>query len=647
MAESKTTVSLVPLNGSNYPTWKVQCRMALIRDGVWGIVAGTETAPAEDGGGDRQAKFISRRDRALATIVLAIEPSLLYLIGDPEDPVTVWKKLQDQFQKKTWSNKLALRRRLHSLTLRDGESVQEHIKTMTELFNELAIVGDAIEEEDRVVYLLASLPDSFNTLVTALEANEDVPKMEVVTEKLLHAERKHTEKSSPGSSGDKAMMTRRHFKGKGPQCYHCKQYGHIQANCPERADKAEEAKSKQGGAEKGKGSGKPKKRKVGLVTTHALSAAGPNHDWIVDSGATCHICSSKELFQEFQTLSQPTKITLGDSRTVEATGRGAVEVKLNLPGGKSNTGRLSEVLYVPSLAYNLLSVPKATEAGKTVMFGETRGEIVDEEGEVVAIAMKTGSLYYLNCEPMNNQQINSVTDQASKNLWHRRYGHLGERNLSKLKKDGLVKEFDYDAAQEIDFCESCVRGKMHRLPFPSDGRERAEEPLGLIHSDVCGKISSPSLGRAEYFVVFIDDNTHFVWVYVIKHKNEVFQKFTEWKSLVEKLSGHKVKKLRTDNGGEFTSTEFESYLKEEGIDHQYTIPKTPEQNGVSERMNRTLVEKVRSMLADSQLPHTFWAEALSTAAYLINRSPTKALDHKTPFEAWYGKKPTVSHLRVF
>ena len=108
-----------------------------------------------------------------------------------------------------------------------------------------------------------------------------------------------------------------------------------------------------------------------------------------------------------------------------------------------------------------------------------------------------------------------------------------------------------------------------------------------------------------------------------------------------------MKKLRTDNGGEYTSTEFESYLKKEGIEHQYTIPKTPEQNGVSERMNRTLVEAVRSMLADSTLLHRFWAEALSTAAYLINRSPTKALDGKTPFQAWYGKKPNVYHLRVF
>ena len=143
--------------------------MALMQDGLWGIVNETEIAPGEGGDADQRAKFLCKRDRALATIVLAVEASLLYLIGDPENPVEVWKKLQDQFQKMTWANRLALRRRLHSLRLKDGESVQEHIKVMTELFSELAIVGDKIQDEYRVVYLLASLPDSFDTLVTALK----------------------------------------------------------------------------------------------------------------------------------------------------------------------------------------------------------------------------------------------------------------------------------------------------------------------------------------------------------------------------------------------------------------------------------------------------------------------------------------------
>ena len=175
MAESKSEV-FVPLSGSNYPTWKVQCRMALVKDGLWSIVNGTETIP-DEGHMDRHVKFETRRDRALALIVLSIQPSLLYLLGEPDDPVAVWRKLSDQFQKKTWANKLVLRRRLYSLKLKEGDSVQKHIREMTEIFEELTVIGDPVKEEDRVVHLLASLPESYNMLVTALEANSDIPPM--------------------------------------------------------------------------------------------------------------------------------------------------------------------------------------------------------------------------------------------------------------------------------------------------------------------------------------------------------------------------------------------------------------------------------------------------------------------------------------
>ena len=175
-----------------------------------------------------------------------------------------------------------------------------------------------------------------------------------------------------------------------------------------------------------------------------------------------------------------------------------------------------------------------------------------------------------------------------------------------------------------------MSGKIYRVPF-SGTRTRAKEPLGLIHSHVCGKISSHSLGGAQYFLMFNDDKSLNVWIYLLKNKHEVFQKFLEWKAMVERSTGHKVKVLRRDNGEEYTSNEFEGYLKKEGIKHEYTIPKTPEQNGVSQRINRTLVVKVRSMLTDSKLPQQFWAEALTTAVYLLNRSPTKTLENRTPF----------------
>ena len=178
MAEAKT-VTIVPLNESNYGTWKIQRRMALMKDRLWGFVSGIEAAPAETDA-NKYRKFVTQRDKALAIIVLSVNPSLLYMLGEPKDPGAVWKKLADQFQKKTWANKLALRCRLNNLRLQEGESVQNHVKAMTQLSHDLSVIVAAMVEEDKVVTLLASLPDSFNMLVTVLRANAEVPSMEVV-----------------------------------------------------------------------------------------------------------------------------------------------------------------------------------------------------------------------------------------------------------------------------------------------------------------------------------------------------------------------------------------------------------------------------------------------------------------------------------
>ena len=165
-------------------------------------MTGSEVEPDREDA-NKYVKFEARRGRTLAIIVLAVDPSLLYLLGDPEDPKKVWGQLKDQFQKATWANKLSLRRKLYYLQLKDNGSIQDHIKSMTETFNELSVVGDPISEEDHVVHLLASLPDAFNMLVTALEANAEVPKMEIVTERLLHEEQKV--KGREGVQCEKAM----------------------------------------------------------------------------------------------------------------------------------------------------------------------------------------------------------------------------------------------------------------------------------------------------------------------------------------------------------------------------------------------------------------------------------------------------------
>jgi len=156
-----------------------------------------------------------------------------------------------------------------------------------------------------------------------------------------------------------------------------------------------------------------------------------------------------------------------------------------------------------------------------------------------------------------------------------------------------------------------------------------------------------SLGGASYFVIFIDDRSRYTWVYFIRRKSDIFEYFKEFRTMVEKQTGKCIKILRSDQGGEYKSKAFNTYCKSNGIQQQFTVPHTPQQNGVAEQWNRTLVESARSMLQGKNISNGFWAEAINTAVYLKNRCPTKKLVFQTPFEVLHGYKPNVSHFRVF
>ena len=253
-----------------------------------------------------------------------------------------------------------------------------------------------------------------------------------------------------------------------------------------------------------------------LLVGHVLSSSAKSRSdsWIMDSGATCHMCNNVMLLVELRSLKESLEVTLGDGHTLEATGRGTVVLEMKLPDGTTKKCNLSNVVYVPKLPYNLLSVSKATETGKTTRFSEAGSRILDAKRKLVAAGTRVGCLYYLDCLT-SCQQINaaaSVCQETREEVWHRRFGHLGARNLQKLAKDKLVDGFDYDVSKQIGFCESCAEGKHQKSQFPTNGGKRSEEPLGLIHSDVCGKMNTKSLSGAEYFLTFIDDRTCYVWM---------------------------------------------------------------------------------------------------------------------------------------
>ncbi|PWA98023.1 hypothetical protein CTI12_AA024020 [Artemisia annua] len=231
-------------------------------------------------------------------------------------------------------------------------------------------------------------------------------------------------------------------------------------------------------------------------------------------------------------------------------------------------------------------------------------------------------------------------------LWHMRYGHLNFGDLKLLSSKGMVKGLDQiDHPNQV--CEGCLLGKHARSSFPKEATSRAKEPLQLIHMDLCGPITPPSHGKNLYFMLLIDDFSRKTWVYFLKEKSQAFEAFKIFKSMVEKEKGLKIKSMRSDRGEEFLSKEFNKFCEDNGIRRFLRAPYSPQQNGVVERKNRTILNMVRSMLKSKKMPKEFWAEAVDCAVYLLNRCPSKSLDNKTPQEAWNGMKPTVSHLRVF
>jgi len=227
--------------------------------------------------------------------------------------------------------------------------------------------------------------------------------------------------------------------------------------------------------------------------------------------------------------------------------------------------------------------------------------------------------------------------------WHRRLGHVCEQTLKSLS--GRVNGVK-NLSGQMPFCEDCVKGKITTKPFPKQAT-RAKRLLELVHSDVCGKFDVESCGGSGYFVTFIDDFSRYTWVYFIKNKSEVFEKFKDFKAQAEKECGCSISRLRSDRGGEYMSTEFQLFLKTHGIGHELTVAHTPQQNGVAERMNRTLVESARCMMLHANVPSKLWAEAISTACHVRNRLPSTSLQGDTPYSVWKGQKPNVDYMRVF
>lgn len=389
--------------------------------------------------------------------------------------------------------------------------------------------------------------------------------------------------------------------------------------------------------------------------------------WYVDSGASFHYCNNREWFDRFEPVSGQ-HVRLGDGRRVSLMGAGSLKVSVPISNTRSVGGMFINVQYVPDLTANLLSVAAMTECGLIVTFEKEKCTIRNRQQQIVGIATRVSNkLYELivthSNSPATALAVTQMESADTLKLWHERLGHCNMASVRQLfthrmveDAEGLGENLPLNLTVADDHtdghCTACHLGKAHRLPFATAVTTRSTAPLQLVHIDVWGPYRTPTAGGARYYLVVVDDYSRFVWLRLMKGKGEAtkyIKEFKEWAETVHSDNGLRLKEVRMDQGKEFQSTELKTFFTENGITIQLTAGHSPQQNGVAERANRTIVETVRTMMHSwsPMVPIQFWGEATQAAVYLRNRCPTRSVKGKTPYEVWYGKKPNIGHLRTY
>ncbi|CAG8689828.1 17371_t:CDS:2, partial [Acaulospora colombiana] len=266
--------------------------------------------------------------------------------------------------------------------------------------------------------------------------------------------------------------------------------------------------------------------------------------------------------------------------------------------------------------------------------------------------------------PLTSKQEHALSIHAaspvSSQRWHERFAHRNHTTIDKMKTSGLVRNLDIikDDPPIKSICEPCIQGKMHRAPHTILA-ERAKAPLERIYSDLHGPLPTQSRHGYRYWVSFIDSHSRMAGVYFLRAKSEVFSAFKLYVAWAENQMNRRiakfdeegirrtVKALRDDKGGEYMSNALQDFCATRGISREHTIRDTPQQNGVSERFNRTMQEAITSMLAHAKMPANMWADAAASFVHIHNRSPSSSINFRTPYELWNGEIPSVAHLRVW
>lgn len=569
--------------------------------------------------------------KAFDIIVSRCDDSQLIYMKQKENAHDVWMALREQHHHTSVGSRVRIYKRLCTHRMDHGASMQKHIDEMFEMFDQLSELDAALDNVVAVGMLLASLNDEYDGLITAMEAwDEQRITLTNVKAKLMDEWQKRSD-IGQGSARFSNVQTQR--RAHIFTCFECGKPGHIKRNCPEMMKK--NMPDLRYALEENKGHAKVA-RLSKWYSKRFIGAGEEKSQWCVDSGATHHMCADENSFTELDKNRSDGKITTASGYQMKVCGRGKVKLRIR-DENTVMTVELSEVLWIPELECPLISVHKLVSDGKVVEFKQNQCQLKCGK-EMMNIARFDGIMYRLNS--LNESACGKANGRAAathKELcihdWHRRLAHRNLNAIKLMTKEGLKIR----TCECSDICEACVVGKISRRPFPKHATP-TQNTLDVVVSDVCGNMQERSLGGSRYFITFIDIHSGYVEVKFLATKGQAAQASIDFIAYVKTQLNSKPKVFRTDRGMEYLNNTLQSFLRKEGIQSQCTVGYAPEQNGVAERMNRTLVEAARTMMKAANLPVTLWAEAVHTAVYVFNRMVSEK-KRKTPYEIFFGKKP--------
>ncbi|KAL7304754.1 hypothetical protein TKK_0002986 [Trichogramma kaykai] len=677
MAESRiSTPSVFQFDGGNFQVWKFQMKSVLVANRLFDMVNGHRPRPKQD---DTE-KWIQDDARATTILTCAMVPRQVENCLICESAKEIWDKMTLIYEQKSAQNKGTMLQKFYNLRMEASEPVVQYTTKIMNMARTLKDLGESISEAAIVAKILGGLSSKFSNFVTAWDSVDEARQtLDFLQERLIKEENK-----LQGSDDEMSVLAvvreSKNFKreksrqyqhqqghssesqrSESRSCYYCKKPGHLKANCRIRSRDME--RSKQSTSRDISKNNNRDHGRVGFVCTLedsdnsnlcAFSEGASNRQmpseimkldvsesWFTDSGASQHITFRREWLQDFVESNCEESIFLGDNKACRIKGSGTIMIDRYI-NGKRFQGQLEDVLFIPDMKKNLISVGACTRKGFSVSFS---GDIVQfiKDSRVKGVGTRqSNNIYRMFFKVARPCEVNIAVGSQ---LWHERLGHVNQKKLHEMVSKNIITGISLNERTTFP-CDPCQTAKSHRLPFDKD-RVHASCRVGeYFHSDVCGPMPEDSLGGARYFLTFKDEASGYLHVYFLRHKSDVVDKFRIFERSVNNKFGRTMRVLRSDNGREYCNHEMQKTLNKYGIRLETTAPYTPEKNGQAERVNRTVVEMVRAMMLKAKAPSFLWAEAVNTAAHIINRLSTRAKSI-TPFEAWWNKKPDVSHIKVF